>query len=400
MSTEHDDQQRDQHAVGGVGPVPQPPAPPFAPPALSPVGAADPAEPAVPSALARPSRRVLAGSVAGALVVGALGGAGVTALVGGGQSAQAAGSSSGSQVVGPGSGSAPGQGGASSGESGWGGQAPAGAPDGAGPGSDGDGSGSTSGSGSGSTSGSGTGSSSGTATGTSTALEQTTATSSEATGVVVVEAIVDGGRAEAAGTGIVLTSDGEVLTNAHVVEGATTIRVVDTSTGTAYTATVTGESTTHDVAVLQLAGASGLATATLDEDDDLAVGDDVTAVGNSEGTGVLRAADGTVAALDQTITTAPEYGETSETLTGVIAVDADVVSGDSGGALLDADGEVVGLTTAATSGTADVEGYAIDIDDALAVVHAILGSATAVDDTAYVVLPDGELVTLASRYGG
>ncbi|GMA22309.1 hypothetical protein GCM10025864_00680 [Luteimicrobium album] len=271
---------------------------------------------------------------------------------------------------------------------------PSGAPDGAtGPGSDGTGS-----DGTGSAPDTGSGSSSGAASGTSTALEQTTATSSEAAGVVVVEAIVDGGRAEAAGTGIVLSADGEVLTNAHVVEGATEVRVVDTATGTTYTATITGESTSHDVAVLQLADASGLTTATLDEDDDLAVGDDVTAVGNSEGTGVLRAADGTVTALDETITTSPEYGETSETLTGLIEVDADVVSGDSGGALLDADGEVVGLTTAATSGTADVEGYAIDIDEALAVVHEILGeTSTGVSDTAYVVLPDGDLLTIGGR---
>ncbi|MGC5168521.1 S1C family serine protease [Luteimicrobium sp. DT211] len=407
MTTEHDNEQQDERTPDALGPVPPSaaaPAPPFAPPALPasdapvpPAPTAPPEDQAGPSATPqhpRQSRRVLAGSVAGALVVGALGGAGVTALVGGGQSAQAAGGSSvGTGLGGPGTGVAPGQGTDGSGESGSSdggsvGEAPS---DGTG-GSDGTGQAPSGMPGGG---GAASGGASGTASGTSTALEQTTATSSEAAGVVVVEAILDGGRAESAGTGIVLTSDGEVLTNAHVVEGASEVRVVDAATGKSYTATVTASSTTHDVAVLQLSGASGLTTATLDTDDDLTVGDDVTAVGNSGGTGVLRAADGTVAALDQTITTASEYGESGETLTGVIAVDADVVSGDSGGALLDSDGEVVGMTTAATSGTADVEGYAIDIEDALTVVHEILGEAsTGVSDTSFVVLPGGELVTL------
>ncbi|MFC8731578.1 trypsin-like peptidase domain-containing protein [Luteimicrobium sp. NPDC057192] len=417
---EHEQQGRTPDGVGQVpsppsadptfqaapaGP-PAPPAPPFAPPQPPTAPAAGPAQPAPDQDAAagsaapapahtRTSRRVLAGSVAGALVVGALGGAGVTALVGGGQSAEAAGGSSvGSQVGGPG-GSFPGQGtdgsgagtdGSAPGQDGSD-QVPSGPPDS----TDGSSQDGSSQDGTGTGSGAGTGS----ADGTSTALEQTTATSAEATGVVVVEALVDGGRAESAGTGIVLTSGGEVVTNAHVVEGATEVRVVDTSTGTTYAATVTGASTTHDVAVLQLSGASGLATATLDTSDDLAVGDDVTAVGNSAGTGDLRAADGTVTALDRTITTAPSVGETSETLTGLIQVDADVVSGDSGGALLDAQGEVVGMTTAASTGTADVEGYAIDIEDALTVVHEILGeTSTGVGTTAYVVLPGGELLTL------
>lgn len=453
MSTERENDQQHEPTAAGVGPVPQPPtagqtptppAPPYAPDPAAYAPAPDayasapdagvasdasdasdatrPAEPeaatvpaaTVPAATVpavadepvvgaqaprpRASRRVLAGSVAGALVVGALGGAGVTALLaGGGQSAQAAGGSSASGQTGGGTGgqSMGGPGGTTSGEGGSaGGQGSSGG-FGGGPSQDGGSAGSSGGTGS----SDGTGTGSGTASGTSTALEQqTTATSSESKGVVVVEALLDDGRAESAGTGIVLTSSGEVLTNAHVVEDAQVIRVVDTSTGTTYTASLVGESTTSDVAVLKLADASGLTTATIDSDDDLAVGDDVTAVGNSGGRGVLRAADGTVSALDQTITTASEYGESGETLTGVIAVDADVVSGDSGGALLDSDGEVVGLTTAATSGTADVEGYAIDIEDALSVVHDILGSSTTASDTSYVVLPGGELVTVGRQF--
>ena len=88
-----------------------------------------------------------------------------------------------------------------------------------------------------------------------------------------------------------LTSDGEVLTNYHVVEGATTITVTLASTGTTYDATVVGHSESSDVALLQLDGASGLPTATVD-DDTVSLGDQVTAVGNAGGTGTLTAADG------------------------------------------------------------------------------------------------------------
>jgi S1-C subfamily serine protease len=77
-------------------------------------------------------------------------------------------------------------------------------------------------------------------------------------------------------------------------------------------------------------------------------------------------------ALDQTITTAAEGAASSETLDGLIEVDADIVSGDSGGPLLDAEGEVVGIDTAAPSGATDIMGYAIDVDDAMAIVRQVL----------------------------
>jgi S1-C subfamily serine protease len=102
------------------------------------------------------------------------------------------------------------------------------------------------------------------------------------------------------------------------------------------------------------------------------VGDTVTAVGNAGGTGELQAADGTVTALDASVTTAAQGSAESESLAGMIEVDADIVSGDSGGALLDADGEVVGVNTAASQGSADITGFAIPIDDALDIAQDIV----------------------------
>lgn len=205
---------------------------------------------------------------------------------------------------------------------------------------------------------------------TTTVADATEATADESTGVVLIDTVLGYSSAAAAGTGMVLTSDGLVLTNNHVVESSTEITVTIASTGASYTATVVGTDAEDDVALLQLEGASGLATVTLDDDEAEAVGDEVTAVGNAEGGGILMAADGEITALDASVTTAAEGAVDSETLEGTIEIAADVVSGDSGGAVLDAEGEVIGMTTAASSRGG--VGYAIDIDDALAIVDQIL----------------------------
>lgn len=213
-----------------------------------------------------------------------------------------------------------------------------------------------------------------TGSGSSTAtLDTTTATDEQQAGVVLISTVLGYQSAEAAGTGVVLTSDGLVVTNNHVVAGATEISVTIGTTGETYTATVVGTDATADVAVLQLEGASGLTTAALDDDQEaVATGDAVTAVGNAEGGGVLVAADGTVTGLDESITTQSEGAAEGESLTGLIEVDADVVSGDSGGPLLDDEGEVIGITTAASSGSSDITGYAIPIGDVLDVVTQIV----------------------------
>ena len=203
----------------------------------------------------------------------------------------------------------------------------------------------------------------------SSTVEADPATSAESTGVVLVDTVVDYGQGEAAGTGLVLTSDGYVLTNHHVIADSTSITVTLPSTGRDYVADVVGYDAADDVAVLHLEDASGLTTVATDSGD-LASGAAVTAVGNAEGGGTLRAADGTVTATGADITVSDDQGGT-ESLDHLIEVDADIVSGDSGGALLDSDDEVVGMNVAASSGSADVVGYAIPIGTVLDIASQI-----------------------------
>ncbi|MFJ9389585.1 S1C family serine protease [Nocardioides sp. NPDC101246] len=207
--------------------------------------------------------------------------------------------------------------------------------------------------------------------GTSTAtVDSEPASQAESTGVVLINTTVGYGSGQGAGTGLTITGDGIVVTNHHVVEGATSITVTDPSTGETYAATVLGYDDVHDVAVLQLEDASGLSTVATDRDA-ATQGEEVTAVGNAEGQGSLSAADGTVTDPSTAITVNNEDGTASD-LSDLIQTDADVVSGDSGGALLDEDGEVIGMNVAATSGSAEISGYAIPIDTVLDIAAQIL----------------------------
>jgi S1-C subfamily serine protease len=209
--------------------------------------------------------------------------------------------------------------------------------------------------------------------GTSTESAATAATAAQKKGVVTINTVLNYDQSsQAAGTGMVLTSDGTILTNNHVIQGATSITVTDETTGKEYKATVVGSDATNDVAVLKLAGASGLSTVTLDDDGEPNTGDTVTDVGNAEGTGNLVAAEGSVTATDQDIQVQSESGTGTESLTGLIEIAANVVSGDSGGPVLDSEGEVVGMATAASSGSADVTGYAIPITTAKTIAEKIL----------------------------
>ncbi|WP_233550102.1 S1C family serine protease, partial [Clavibacter lycopersici] len=219
-------------------------------------------------------------------------------------------------------------------------------------------------------SGSGSGSGSGTQSGTGTSVTSPEATTVQKTGVVTIDSALTYENAAGAGTGIILSSDGTILTNNHVVSGATSIRVTVESTGKTYVGKVIGTDATNDVAVLKLEGASGLTPAKLDTDG-VQVGEAVTGVGNAGGTGTLTAATGQVTALGQTITTQSEGTAAGETLTDLIQTDAPIVSGDSGGPLVDAENEVVGIDTAASSGSAQIAGFAIPIDKAMSIAKQI-----------------------------
>jgi len=216
--------------------------------------------------------------------------------------------------------------------------------------------------------GSGSGSQRGSGTGTSATSPE--ASTDQIAGVVTVDSALTYENAAGAGTGIILSSDGTILTNNHVVSGATSIRVTVESTGKAYVGKVVGTDATNDVAVLKLEGASGLTPAKIDSDG-VQVGEAVTGIGNAGGTGTLTAASGAVTALGQSVTTQSEGTAAGETLTDMIQTDAPIVSGDSGGPLKDADGEVVGIDTAASSGSADITGFAIPIDRAMSIAKQI-----------------------------
>nr|WP_281371451.1 trypsin-like peptidase domain-containing protein [Petropleomorpha daqingensis] len=209
-------------------------------------------------------------------------------------------------------------------------------------------------------------------TGSDTSSTTGLATEDQQIGVVDIDTVLGFRNGEAAGTGMVLSSDGEILTNNHVVQGATKISVTVVSTGNTYAATVVGTDPSDDVAVLQLSNASGLQVADF-SDATAAVGEAVTAVGNAGGSGgTPSAVSGTVTALDQSITATDETGGNPEQLTGLIETDADVQAGDSGGPLYDtASGEIIGMDTAASTG-GQVDGYAIPISSALSIAGQIV----------------------------
>lgn len=191
----------------------------------------------------------------------------------------------------------------------------------------------------------------------------------DAPGVLLVETETSYG--EGAGTGMVLSADGLALTNYHVVDGSSEVEVTVADTGETYMASVVGRDATHDVAVLQLRDATGLETISVDSSG-VDTGEDVAAVGNGSGQGFLTAVSGSVTGVDQSIS-AESLGDT-EDLTGLIATDADVVPGYSGGPLVDDDGQVVGMSTAASTGetSEQVNGFALQVTEALGIADQIV----------------------------
>ena len=180
----------------------------------------------------------------------------------------------------------------------------------------------------------------------------------------------------AAATGIVLTPNGLVLTNNHVISGATALTATDIGNGRTYTATVVGYDRGHDIAVIQLQGASGLTTATLGDSSKVAVGQRVVALGNAGGAGgTPSAAGGSLVAMDQEITASDEGAGTSEQLTGLLQTNAAIQPGDSGGPLVNTAGEVIGIDTAASNSysfqSTETQGFAVPINTATSIAAQI-----------------------------
>jgi S1-C subfamily serine protease len=180
----------------------------------------------------------------------------------------------------------------------------------------------------------------------------------------------------AAGTGMVLTSSGEILTNNHVVAGATRIRVTVVTTGRTYTAQVVGTDPADDVAVLQLQGASGLKVIGTGDSSKVSAGTPVVALGNALGAGgTPSVVEGNVIAVNQTITAGDAQGGSAEQLSDLIETNASLQPGDSGGPLATTDGKVIGMDTAATSSyrfqAANGVSFAIPINTALSLAKQI-----------------------------
>jgi S1-C subfamily serine protease len=197
------------------------------------------------------------------------------------------------------------------------------------------------------------------------------------TSVVDVNAPQFGQQSLSEGTGIVLTSNGLVMTNNHVIEGSTAPTVTLVSTGKTYKATIIGYDSTHDVALLQLTGASGLTPVTVGDSSAVKSGMQVLGIGNAEGQGgTPTVAPGSVTALNQTIKPTDSATGLSETLTGTIQTSSQIQPGDSGGPLANAAGQVVGMDVAASQmqavgGSASTAGFAIPINQALQIARQI-----------------------------
>jgi S1-C subfamily serine protease len=210
-------------------------------------------------------------------------------------------------------------------------------------------------------------------------------TSLDAIAAAVSPAIVDinttVGSSQAAGTGMIVSANGEILTNNHVVEGSTSITVTVQGRSDEYTAHVVGVNDSQDVAVIQIdQNVSNLPTVRFADSSSVEIGDTVIAIGNALGRGgAPHATQGQVTALNQTITASEGRGS-SETLRGMIQSDATIYPGDSGGALVNAASQVVGMITAGEAQgfrSASDTGYAIASNTAITIVNRIRAHETA-----------------------
>jgi S1-C subfamily serine protease len=191
-------------------------------------------------------------------------------------------------------------------------------------------------------------------------------------GVVDVTANLRYLQETAKGTGFVIdAAAGLVLTNNHVINGATSVTVTPVTSGRSYPARVLGYDRAHDVALLQLRGAAGLRAVSIGRSAQVRAGTQVLALGNEAGQGGSpTVAPGVVSGLDRTIVASDQSSGLTETLHGMMQTSADIRPGDSGGPLADAAGRVIGINTAA-GGSTVYSGYAIPIDQVMPIARQI-----------------------------
>ncbi|MGH9066777.1 MAG: S1C family serine protease, partial [Acidimicrobiales bacterium] len=201
-----------------------------------------------------------------------------------------------------------------------------------------------------------------------------------------------------AGTGMILTSGGQVLTNAHVVAGASTVQVTLNGQSQSHPATVIASNPTADVALLQIHGVSGLPTVQLGNSSALKVGDTVIAIGNALGLGGQpTVTEGIVSALHRSL------NANGESLSGLIQTDAAINPGNSGGPLVDAAGQVVGMNTAVLTGNggspAQNLGFAIPVNQVKTVVGQLRSQAKSSGGTSSTSTNSGKSSTTPATSG-
>ncbi|HEY2553464.1 MAG TPA: S1C family serine protease [Streptosporangiaceae bacterium] len=179
----------------------------------------------------------------------------------------------------------------------------------------------------------------------------------------------------AAATGMVISRSGLVLTNNHVIDGSTSLTATLVNTRQHFSAKWLGFDKTDDIAVLQLRGASDLKTVPLGDSGSVKIGDQVIALGNADGQGGAPSVTGRITGVNRTITAGDQGAGTSERLTNMLETNARIVPGDSGGPLASTAGRVIGMDTAAATGSlgnAQPSGFAIPISRALDIARQII----------------------------
>ena len=197
----------------------------------------------------------------------------------------------------------------------------------------------------------------------------------------------------AEGTGMILTSSGLVLTNNHVIDQATSVTAsLVTDSAKKFKARVVGYDNTDDVALLQLVGASGLVPVNFGNSSQVTLGTAVLALGNAEGQGGAKPALGIINALNRSIQASDEGSNSIEDLNHMLQTNAQIMQGDSGGALANNAGQVIGMITAANTSTSSqfgsgggTLGFAIPINSALSIARQIHGGKSS--STIYIGLP-------------